>query len=240
MQLAGGKPPEMWQEIRVPTKPGISLTPLFAKDAGVSGRECLWWRHEGNRAIRVGDWKLVAAGKDARWELYDLAGDRGEQRNRAAKTPDKVEEMAALWEKKDAENRAYCTRQAVRPELTLCLPSAVICLSPAAITKPSRRPSALTVRSSNSLRRTTASGGPSRSAKKTPHCFPQRIKEQKIAQPLSHASYLINLASNNPACGKGRSMAWWSSCNGPASSASPMSLFIPARHPRANGAGWYG
>ena len=34
----------------------------------------LWWLHEGNRALRVGDWKIVAAGKDGPWELYDLGG----------------------------------------------------------------------------------------------------------------------------------------------------------------------
>ena len=38
----------------------------------------LWWQHEGNRAIRVGDWKLVAAGREGPWELYDLATDRTE------------------------------------------------------------------------------------------------------------------------------------------------------------------
>jgi arylsulfatase A-like enzyme len=32
--------------------------------------------HEGNRAIRVGDWKLVAAGAEAAWELFNLAADR--------------------------------------------------------------------------------------------------------------------------------------------------------------------
>ena len=48
--------------------------PALARDVTIS-RESLWWLHEGNRAIRVGDWKLVAA-KGAPWELYDLAADR--------------------------------------------------------------------------------------------------------------------------------------------------------------------
>ena len=37
-----------------------------------STHDYLWWLHEGNRALRVGDWKIVAAGKDSPWELYDL------------------------------------------------------------------------------------------------------------------------------------------------------------------------
>jgi arylsulfatase len=110
LQLAGGKPPENWQGIKVPAKPGVTLTPAFAKDVTLE-RECLWWRHEGNRAIRVGDWKLVAAGKDAGWELYNLATDRGEQHDLAAKMPDKVDELQKLREKTDAENSALARQQ---------------------------------------------------------------------------------------------------------------------------------
>jgi arylsulfatase len=109
VQLAGGAPPEKWHDEPVPKKPGLSLTPLFAKDSPLP-RECLWWRHEGNRAIRVDDWKLVAAGKGAGWELYDLAADRGEQHNLAAKMPEKVNELSALWEKKDGENSALARK----------------------------------------------------------------------------------------------------------------------------------
>ena len=37
-------------------------------------------------ALRVGDWKIVAA-KDSPWELYNLADDRSETKNLAAKHP---------------------------------------------------------------------------------------------------------------------------------------------------------
>ena len=59
--------------------------------------ESLWWLHEGNRAVRVGDWKLVAAKGDP-WELYDLRTDRAEQINLAAKMPDKVKELERVWQ----------------------------------------------------------------------------------------------------------------------------------------------
>ena len=58
--------------------------------------EDLWWCHEGHRAIRVGDWKLVAA-KDTPWELYDLATDRCETNNLAASEPARVAELEAAW-----------------------------------------------------------------------------------------------------------------------------------------------
>ena len=65
LEVAGGKRFETWDGQPVPPAPGKSLVPLFAKDGTVT-RDSLWWLHEGNRALRVGDWKIVAAGKDAR------------------------------------------------------------------------------------------------------------------------------------------------------------------------------
>ena len=92
LELAGGKPPAEWNGKPVPRPPGMSLVPLFAKDGTVS-RDALWWMHEGNRALRVGDWKIVASGKDSPWELYDLSTDRSETQNLAAQKPEKVQEM---------------------------------------------------------------------------------------------------------------------------------------------------
>ena len=42
-------------------------------------REAIYWEHEGNRAVRVGDYKLVAKGAKGNWELYNIAKDRSEQ-----------------------------------------------------------------------------------------------------------------------------------------------------------------
>jgi len=87
-----------WEGKPLPPRPGRSLRPAFTRDGSVT-RDCLWWLHEGNRAIRVGDWKLVAA-KGTPWELYHLATDRAERDNVAAQFPDRVRELEALWEAK--------------------------------------------------------------------------------------------------------------------------------------------
>lgn len=76
---------------------GISLKPLFQGQA--IQRDALYWEHEGNRAIRVGDWKLVAKGTDSAWELYDLASDRSEQNDLADKFPERVMELADKWQR---------------------------------------------------------------------------------------------------------------------------------------------
>jgi arylsulfatase len=83
--------------------------PAFAKDVTIP-RESLWWFHEGNRALRVGDWKIVAAGTNAAWELYDLKTDRCESVNLAEKNPEKLREMIALFTKQSDEIRALARK----------------------------------------------------------------------------------------------------------------------------------
>jgi arylsulfatase len=82
---------------QIPPFAGRSLLPAIMNDEPVD-REFLWWLHEGNRAVRVGDWKLVAAKGDP-WELYNLAEDRAEQTDLAIQMPDKVKELEAVWQK---------------------------------------------------------------------------------------------------------------------------------------------
>ena len=109
LDIAGVKPPEMWEGKPVPPAPGKSLVPAFAKDGAVT-HDYLWWLHEGNRALRVGDMKIVAAGKDAPWELYDLRTDRAESNDLAKKQPERVNVMAAVWTKHTEEFRALALK----------------------------------------------------------------------------------------------------------------------------------
>ena len=95
LQLTGAQKPATFKGQPVPPAPGRSLVPAFARDGTVT-HDYLWWQHEDNRAIRAGDWKLVALAKGS-WELYDLARDRGESHNLAAARPDKVRELEGMW-----------------------------------------------------------------------------------------------------------------------------------------------
>ncbi|WP_394795509.1 arylsulfatase [Armatimonas sp.] len=96
LELAGVQKPKEWKGEPIPEAPGRSLVAAFAKDTRIP-RESLWWLHEGNRAVHVGDWKLVAAKGDP-WELYDMRTDRAEQLNLAAKLPGKVKELERVWQ----------------------------------------------------------------------------------------------------------------------------------------------
>jgi len=109
MEVAGGKVPDTWNGESEPSRPGKSLVPQFSKDGTVI-HDSLWWLHEGNRALRAGDWKIVAAGKDSPWELYDLSRDRGEMNDIAAVLPDKVKEMAEMWTRQEEQYFALARR----------------------------------------------------------------------------------------------------------------------------------
>jgi len=103
LELAGVKPPVRWNDQAPPPMPGKSLAPLFAGDVDIP-RDYLYWQHEGNAAVRVGDWKLVSeAESDGKWELYNLKQDRIESQDLSAKLPDKVKELSDLWERVDKQ-----------------------------------------------------------------------------------------------------------------------------------------
>lgn len=74
--------------------PGKSLRPLFEGEA--DWQRPIWYYHEGNRALRVGDWKIVAD-KETPWELFNLEEDRTESNNLANSNPGKIIEMEKLW-----------------------------------------------------------------------------------------------------------------------------------------------
>ena len=75
---------------------GQSLKPLLTGKGDFAARP-LFWEHEGNAAIRVGDRKLVRQGMRGEWELFDLKSDRTEQHNLAADHPDEFEALTKQW-----------------------------------------------------------------------------------------------------------------------------------------------
>lgn len=57
----------------------------------------IYWEHEGNRAVRLGDLKLVSVHGRA-WELYRMDLDRTETTDLASRLPGDTSRMASLWE----------------------------------------------------------------------------------------------------------------------------------------------
>jgi arylsulfatase A-like enzyme len=102
LELAGVVPPAEWNGQARPKLPGRSLVPFFARDTDVP-HDAIYFRHTEHRGLRLGDWKIVSAGKNGPWELYDLTKDRAESHNLAEKHPEKLKELVAIWTERDAE-----------------------------------------------------------------------------------------------------------------------------------------
>jgi len=81
--------------VAVPAAPGHSFADVLRRDDPAM-RGSLWWMHDRHRALRQGDWKLVALA-DGPWELYNLGKDRGESQNLASAQPERVKELEGLW-----------------------------------------------------------------------------------------------------------------------------------------------
>lgn len=98
LDVADVEYPEQFNGRQVLPLAGRSLLPdLTGKRT--EGARTLCWATSGNRAIRVGSWKLVSA-KGGPWELYDLATDRTELNDLARQHPERVDalvEAFAQW-----------------------------------------------------------------------------------------------------------------------------------------------
>lgn len=110
MEASGTKYPSSYKGNDIHPYNGLSLLPAFQGKA--LPERTLYWEHEGNRAIRVKDWKMVSKSSDKKpyvgpWELYNLAEDKTELNNLAAKFPGKVKEMEAMWNKWAGENNVF-------------------------------------------------------------------------------------------------------------------------------------
>jgi arylsulfatase len=93
---AAAYPQEFKGQVILPME-GRSLAPYFAANPPAAAARPIFWEHEGNAAVRVGDWKLVRKGGKGAWELYNLKADRTELNNLAGREPAKVQELAAEW-----------------------------------------------------------------------------------------------------------------------------------------------
>ena len=116
VEVAGATYPRKFKGKPIRPMEGRSLVPAFTNQPVT--REGLFWEHEGNAAARVGDWKIARVGRNGAWELYNLASDRTELQDQAATQPERLHEMAALWDRwaERAQVKPYPTPAAGKPK----------------------------------------------------------------------------------------------------------------------------
>ncbi len=92
---------------------GKSVWPLLSGESETI-HEWLFWEHEGNRAVRYENWKLLSRFKhdttyfkrwhfpkdprDQEWELYNIENDRTEQVELSGQYPERVKIMESRWQ----------------------------------------------------------------------------------------------------------------------------------------------
>jgi len=80
---------------------GVNLMPYLNGEKDGAPHEKLFWRVGNRRALRVGDWKLVAQPKKGQpdtYQLYHLRKDIGESADLSAEEGERVAGMAKQWE----------------------------------------------------------------------------------------------------------------------------------------------
>lgn len=101
-ELTGAKYPETYKGNKIIPMEGKSLLPLFRHSSAKIEHEALFWEHEGNRAVRKGDWKLVSRFDNQKqtelpWELYNLKTDRSETIDLFQTNQDVAQDMEKLF-----------------------------------------------------------------------------------------------------------------------------------------------
>ena len=93
--LSGTKIPATFPGRDLRPVSGVSLRPVL-KGKPLERPEPIYLQFRNDIGLIDGDWKLVSF-RGEEWELYNLAKDRTEINNLAARKPDRVKAMAAKW-----------------------------------------------------------------------------------------------------------------------------------------------
>ena len=96
LELAGISHPPEFGGRAITSLEGESLVGALC-GAGWQRQRPIFWEHEGNCAVRDGEWKLVLKFPGT-WELYNMSADRTELRNLAERNRPKLDAMVRQWQ----------------------------------------------------------------------------------------------------------------------------------------------
>lgn len=103
--LAQATYPKAFKGLQAHQLPGKSLVPVLSGDQDEVNRpEGLFWERAGNRAARIGKWKLVSTYPSYNWELFDLESDPTEIKDVARQNHAIVSQLSQAYFKWAKEN----------------------------------------------------------------------------------------------------------------------------------------
>lgn len=108
LEIANASYPKTYNGNDIHQLKGNSLLPTII-DGKTFKHNAVYFEHQANRAVIDGEWKLVSKATNTppytgKWELYNLTSDRSEMNDLILQYPEKVEKLAADWEKWAQEN----------------------------------------------------------------------------------------------------------------------------------------
>lgn len=95
LEATGATYPDERHGHSIPAPVGQSLVGEITGAAPHAPRT-ICFEHEGHRAIRSGEWKLVSV-RSGKWELYNMSDDRTELNDLAGSETDRVAELGTAW-----------------------------------------------------------------------------------------------------------------------------------------------
>lgn len=103
LDAAGAALPPEWADRPTEPRAGESILPLLTGERWTRN-DPIFWEHEGNRAVRAGEWKAVSryrhspdGGTYGPWELYDIPSDRAELDDRSGQEAARIDELSMRW-----------------------------------------------------------------------------------------------------------------------------------------------
>ena len=95
VDVAGAKYPREFKGHAIEPMEGVTLRPAF-EGKPLARTQPIFWEHEGNKAVREGQWKLVMRHKQP-WQLFDMEADRTEQHDLSRKHSEIASRLEAAW-----------------------------------------------------------------------------------------------------------------------------------------------
>jgi arylsulfatase A-like enzyme len=97
LEVSGTKYPKEYNGNAITPMEGQSFAAVLqGKKAGPA--RAIFNEHEGSKYVRYQDWKLLVAGQDRNWRLFNMAKDKSEITNVAAEHPEVVEKLTKMWD----------------------------------------------------------------------------------------------------------------------------------------------
>lgn len=96
LQAAGSDYPEIYNNHKIFPLEGSSMMPLI-ENGDWEEHEYMFWEHESNCTLRMGDYKVIQRYDTKEWKLYNLKEDRSELNDISHMNPELLKIMTDKW-----------------------------------------------------------------------------------------------------------------------------------------------